>query len=101
MIFNYFKKTGENTYDGCWDGDQGYYFDYEVNDYDVMDKIEEIIADDRDLISPLVPQECRAYLAKKIVNRLRDTDTLEAWADYYFDELYDAFEDEAMENVED
>lgn len=93
MVFVYFKKTGELKrtvwngvdYEDIWDGDDGYEFDYEVEDYIVRRETARLI------------EENFGIKATKISYFLDETDGWDSAIDYYHDELHEIFKSEAME----
>lgn len=86
--FNYFKSMGA-IYDrnGEYDGDEGYDFDFNVSDSDVLDEIVYLI--DRDYFDGKSD-------VKKLRAFLSDFDLLDQVFEEYEEELKDIFEEDAM-----
>lgn len=103
MKFTYFKSTGliHFNHDGFddYDGDEGYSFDYEVDDLEAHMAIAEFIYEDY-LIQEM-PKEANA---QSMINHLwqlaSDFDLFDLLAQKYSQELHDYFEQEALESVE-
>lgn len=108
MKFNYFVQTGCYTrYDSVGNvldnEDEGYDFDYEVNDSKALDEIPAIMAGDREIFPEdpngehHIPWEQRYKIAQNIVSMMEDLDCADRLLERYYDELKDAFYDDAME----
>lgn len=109
MRFNYFFQTG--CYTRCDhegnvldNDDEGYNFDYEVDDFEALDKIPEIMADDREIFPEdangeyHIPWKQRYIIAKNIVSMIEDLGSTDELLERYYDDLKDVFYDEAMES---
>ena len=92
MTFEYFKKTGEIIgKDGEWDGDEGFLFDYDVDDKDLKKAI--LILLDEEYF------DCKTNL-DKLKEFVNEFDLFDKLKEYYKDELKDYFEEEAFEQFE-
>jgi hypothetical protein len=103
MKFTYFRKTGEiyrQGIDGAeWDGDEGYDFDYEVEDSKVESALTEIIFQDN--FSDITgDKEEREKIRQGLKDFLSGLDLTDEIGDVYYDELKDYFESEAQESEE-
>lgn len=99
MTFRYFKKTGEIiipvVVDGeteyVWDGDEGFEFDYDVDEGSLLDAVSDLINE--------YYFEGKLNI-KNFKKLLRDFDILEDLVEGFEDELHDYFEQEALESYE-
>lgn len=90
--FIYFKKTGEiRDEDGEWDGDDGFEFEYEVDDERLLDAICKLI-DEQYFEGKLNHKNFR--------NFVRDFDMFDTLIEGFEDELYDYFEKEALDSLD-
>lgn len=109
MRFNYFFQTG--CYTRCdsagnvlENDDEGYNFDYEVDDSEALDKIPEIMAGDREIFPDGPDGEChipwkqRYIITQNIVGMIEDLNSTDELLEHYYDDLKDIFYDEAMES---
>lgn len=112
MKFNYFVQTGcHYRYDSegnAFDSeDEGYDFDYEVDDSEALGEIPAIMAGDREIfpkgIFPegpngecFIPWKQRYIIAQNIVNMMKDLDSADKLLERYYNDLKDIFHDEAM-----
>ncbi len=104
--FSYFRKTGEihrpvnigGVIDYEWDGDEGYYFEYEPNDSDFSEALVEIVTEhyfgDITKKNPELKEELKNKLSDLISERDFEDDLAEAFED----DLKEWFEDEAQES---
>lgn len=109
MKFNYFVQTGcyyrydseGNAFDS---EDEGYDFDYEVDNSEALDEIPTIMAGDREIFPEgpdgefFIPWKQRYVIAQNIVSMMEDLDSTDGLLERYYDDLKDVFHDEAMEN---
>lgn len=100
MTFTYFKKTGEIHFEhngiDDYDGDDGYEFDYEVDDIDVQMAIAEFIYEDY-IVSTLPTNTEAQNVINKLWNFISDFDLLETFLNVYHDKLRNMFEQDALE----
>ena len=89
--FTYFKKTGEiRDKDGEWDGDDGFEFEYEVDDERLLDAICKLIDE----------QYFEGKLNhKNFKNFVRDFDMFDTLIEGFEYELHDYFEQEALDSL--
>ena len=90
--FWYFKKTGEiRDKDGEWDGDEGFWFHYDVDDDALKDALLNII------------DECyfeNELNYKNFMKFMRDLDLFDTLIEGFEDELHDYFEEEAFDSLD-
>lgn len=95
--FKYFKKTGE-IYGpfGEWDGDDGYYFNYEVDCEDLLDVIVDLIYIDyfETEATELLKEEIKNSLSKMI----KEKELFETLFNKYEEDLKDYYEQEALDS---
>lgn len=92
MIFTYFKKTGElRDRLGEWDGDEGFEFEYEVNNNDLLEAVC-VLADEHYF-------DCKDDL-KKLRNFIFDFDLIDILVESFKDELHDYFEEKALDSLD-
>lgn len=100
--FRYFKKTGEiRDRDGEWDGDEGYWFEYEVEDDELLEAVVDLVYED--YFSKInIADNCEyVFAVKKGIKKLiNDYDNLDEYVEEYDSELKDYFEKEAKEYYE-
>lgn len=105
MTFTYFKKTGEIHFDyngiDDHDGDEGYYFDYEIDDIDVQMAVAEFICDD--YIFPALPgsslsQNELQEMVCSIWNFISNNELFNTLSDIYSNRLREKFEQKALES---
>lgn len=133
MTLKYFHKTGEmyrtvNYGSGSeqeWDGDDGYYFDFEVDSEQIKMALVWAIKNEvkcelkhkslhpdkyhvvnglKDFVSRKFTDAENEFMSKLICNMLEtieELDQLEEFAEYYREEIAEYYEDEAMETQED
>ena len=90
--FRYFKKTGElRDRLGEWDGDEGFEFEYDVDDKELLDAV-------CDLVDEYYFED--KLNIKNFKNFIRDFDMLDELIEGFEDELHDYFEQEALESYE-
>ena len=91
MTFEYFKKTGEIIdSNGEWDGDEGFWFSYDVDD----DKLKKALLN---LIDEYYFEDKLDY--KNFMKLVRDFDLLDALIEGFEDDLKDYFEEEAFDSL--
>lgn len=97
--FEYFYKTGEyhrwNGAEDEWDGDDGYEFTYYVDKKDIIETLAKIIVLETSVFDGVYMSEAdKTRVLEKFLSEYGDIDQLVS--DYY-DELKEAFYDDAME----
>lgn len=103
MIFTYFKKTGEYCSEGVdgpeWDGDEGYNFDYDVDDSDVESALTDIVFDENfsDITND---KEVRKKIKEGLKEFISGLCMASEIGDVYYDALKDHFESKAQESEE-
>lgn len=106
MVFTYFKQTGINLRYGddneVYDSeDEGYDFEYEVEDCLAADELPMIMADDDKFWDDnSLSHEDREIAARSFVTFLQEVGDIEQLLSYYYEELKDVFYDEAIESEE-
>ena len=100
--FEYFKKTGEiRGRDGEWDGDEGFEFEYEVEDEKLLEAVVDLVYEDYFMKTELADRCEYVFAVKKGIKKLiNDYDNLDEYVEEYDDELKDYFEAEAKEYYE-
>ena len=89
--FTYFKKTGEiRDRDGEWDGDEGFEFEYDVDDKELLDAVCNLV-DEYYFEGKLNHKNFR--------NFVRDFDMFDMLIEGFEDELHDYFEQEALDSL--
>lgn len=92
MTFRYFKKTGElRDRLGEWDGDEGFEFEYDVDDDDLWDAI-------CNLVDEYYFEDKLNY--KNFRKFVRDFDMFDTLIEGFKDELHDYFEQEALDSLD-
>lgn len=99
--FNYFKKTGEIfDRDGEWDGDEGYDFEYTVDEEDLLDAVSELLYDD--FFTKTTMTDGSSYfrcVSKGLKKLISDFGLLDMFADAYEEDLKEYFEEEALDSL--
>ena len=91
MTFRYFKKTGEiRDRLGEWDGDEGFWFDYEVDDKKLLNAVCNLVDE--------YYFECKMNI-KNFKKFVRDFDMFDTLIEGFEDELNDYFEQEALDSL--
>lgn len=125
MILEYFYKTGEYTIDRGygeeWDGDDGYDFEFEIDDDQIKkalvsvikQKVKSMLRMKSDLADKYpISKDLKEFVNGKftkgenefinevineMLSTIEDSDNLEDFAEWYREEISDYYEDEAME----
>ena len=96
MKITYFMKEGEYRYNGEWDGDFGYEFDYEIDRSDVKNALADIILDER--FSFLSDKEMKTMTKATLEIFIEETNIQDYLEESYYDELKEYFYEKAMES---
>ena len=96
----YFIKTGENTrfngIDTEWDGDDGYDFEYDVDDRQLKEGLVSILCEDENLFTGYDSTTVKRKIIESFVEKIDEVGELDNWADYYEEELKEYFKDDAI-----
>lgn len=100
--FKYFKKTGEiRGRDGEWDGDEGFGFEYEVEDEKLLEAVVDLVYEDYFMKTELADRCDYSIAVKRGLKKfIEDNDNLDELVEDYEDELKDYFEEEALDSLE-
>ena len=100
--FEYFKKTGElRDMLGEWDGDEGFEFEYEVEDDELLDAVVDLVYEDYFMKTELADRCDYAVAVKRGLKKfIEDNDNLDELVEDYEDELKEYFEEEALDSLE-
>ena len=92
MTFRYFKKTGElKDKLGGWDGDEGFEFEYDVDDKELLDAVCNLVDE--------YYFEGKLNI-KNFKNFVRDFGLFDTLIEGFEEELHDYFEEEALDSLE-
>lgn len=101
MKLRYFFKESEIIGpNGEWDGDEGFYFDYDVPYKDLKEALRWIVKNNCENEDLLRTAETDRWV-DKIIDTIDDMGALDALAEYYEEDLRIYFEEDAMSDVED
>lgn len=100
--FRYFKKTGEIRDRDCeWDGDEGYWFEYEVEDDELLEAVVDLVYEDYFMKTELADRCDYAVAVKSGLKKfIEDNDNLDELVEDYEEELKDYFEEEALDSLD-
>lgn len=103
MTFTYFKKTSEYHFNrndiDDYDGDDGYFFEYYVDDIDVHIALAEFIFEDCILCAiPNMEEVQQQIIIKRLCDFISDCDLVKPLKEPYKKRLHDRFEQDALES---
>ena len=101
--FRYFKKTGElRDRLGEWDGDKGYWFEYEVDEENLQEAIVDLLFDvyfDKETTDTFSVSQ-KVAIKEALKNLTDDNGNWEELYNDFEDDLKSMFEEEALDSLD-
>ena len=100
MELRFFKKTDEFVdANEEWDGDDGVYFDCDIDDDKIINELVNFILTDN--FEWVKLDETKEHIKQTLTNMLQYSETLAAFVEIYKEQLIEVFEEEALKQYDD